>query len=385
MNTIKKISKFRLLYLCFVIAMFFIDFSMKGCYFLFLLLIDCFMHFHQFNKYFDTRWLVVQLFSFLYYLFAWITGLLPLGYSSIVYPIIVIPLLYIYGCWFGQIIHEQDIHRVVFFAALCVALIPLISVFKDIIQNGFVVDYRNVQLTGSNVEKVATGIGTLLVILSAFIVSFWFPINSREKWLYSILAILALICGLRVQTRSQIITIGVVLIVFFWYNRKNLFVSSSNKIRNTIILIAFSGIAIWAYNYYSESLLIMDRFQSEDMATGNTRTELATLVFKQIPKYPFGGNPTNHYAHNLWLDAARVAGILPSLLLLIISISSIKDTIRITRSNNCLLVTKQLFLAITVAYIVSMSVEPIIEGAWQMFLSYCFYIGIGNSVRKLYA
>lgn len=221
MYTINKITNARIAFLLFTIALFFIDYSKTGCYFLFLLLIDFMLHFNQFGRYFDPRFGSILLFALLYYFFAWIGGLVPFGYSSIIYPVIMIPLIYLYGRWFGEHILEINLHRVVFYGAFCVALIPLVSVLYNIGQNGFAVDYRNMALMGYDTVTAATGIGEGLVMLSVFLFSFLADFGKKEKWLYTIMAVIAFICGLRIQTRTLVVVCLIVIAICLLFNTMN--------------------------------------------------------------------------------------------------------------------------------------------------------------------
>lgn len=81
------------------------------------------------------------------------------------------------------------------------------------------------------------------------------------------------------------------------------------------------------------------------------------------------------YAHNLWLDCARVAGVIPLLFLLIITvyfICALWKELKISEHDYY----RTIIVVIGVSLLVYMNVEPILEGCPLLFTVFVIILGM---------
>lgn len=105
-------------------------------------------------------------------------------------------------------------------------------------------------------------------------------------------------------------------------------------------------------------------------------------IIKLIPQYPFGNIPYANYAHNLWIDIAKEAGIIPLLLYLAFTILSAVQGIAFFRNKAYHLNDRIFAISVIVAYLLVFCTEPIIEGAPLTFSIFCFVVGGISAVRR---
>lgn len=137
---------------------------------------------------------------------------------------------------------------------------------------------------------------------------------------------------------------------------------------------------------YADELAIIDRFK-ENRAFDNNgsegRFDLAQKNLEGIVNHPFGGLKKGRYAHNLWLDAARVSGWIPATLLIIIAWRCGITTLRIFRNNAMSEYFRIFCVIVTSCLLLYFNTEPILEGAPMLFTYFCLYFGIiVNSYNK---
>ena len=105
--------------------------------------------------------------------------------------------------------------------------------------------------------------------------------------------------------------------------------------------------------------------------------------FKQLFSHPTGWSHLNRYnnpyAHNMWLDIARDAGLMPFIVLIIFTIYSIKDFICIYKQKvdyyNCVL------YSIYITLFISLFMEPIFQGI--PLYAYVFFMMCGIIKQSL--
>ncbi len=101
----------------------------------------------------------------------------------------------------------------------------------------------------------------------------------------------------------------------------------------------------------------------------------AMNVFNNLTQYPYGGMNV-YWAHNLWLDIARVAGIIPLFFIVAFSINNIILASNIWHSHHLKKETVILALSLFIILNVSFFLEPVIEGSPQQFMFYSLLVGL---------
>lgn len=178
---------------------------------------------------------------------------------------------------------------------------------------------RNIPLIGiDNEEGFISGNANNDKIIVPFVVLrvYFYSLGRKKKFLFLIGSFLSVYCAVRVQSRTCIVAILILMLMSLIFNFKGM---SIKKIRLLLIsLIFLIGIVSYIYTTYGDLLIVFDRFETDEVETGGGRIDRLMIVGSKLLDYPLGGMNMNNkigHAHNLWLDCGRVAGIIPLLLL----------------------------------------------------------------------
>lgn len=112
-----------------------------------------------------------------------------------------------------------------------------------------------------------------------------------------------------------------------------------------------------------------------------SRWNTKVIYFQNMLTYLFGGNNIRDklgagYAHELWLDTYDTAGLIPFIILVIITIHSIKSVYKIIKRKGLPFEIRGMILSFLTVSLAAFFVEPIIEGCPMVFFSFCYIQGI---------
>ena len=127
---------------------------------------------------------------------------------------------------------------------------------------------------------------------------------------------------------------------------------------------------------------IGDSEQGENTVGG--RSQKWELAVKSIVTDPWGWDLSRFgYAHNLWLDVARVSGIFALIPLVLFSVSSIKLFLmsfkRLKQESFLRIFTFVFFIGIGLVFFV----EPIMDGMYLLFFTFCLFVGFLAGIMPL--
>jgi len=381
MNTIKLFIK-KEFFLLFLLLVFLIDPFSKGiyvCYIIILFLLSKF----SFLKYkLDGKVFLLLLFSIFYSLFYSIN---PIGGAQMIFIYALAPFaFYITGRYFSMNYSSETILYFLFlFFAIGYSFIPALSIIKHIFENGFASD-RNLSLIWDNnyimsATLIAAHFTLNMSCLGAVFVQKTNKFESRIKIIMLVTLIISLFCILRVASRTQLLVTLITFIVSVFYLFPKL---PSNRKISLLSAIFISVIVFIAFYFlYSDSVIFNTFNERNDneqyVMSGSGRTNIWLMSIGNVFSKPSGwSNLGMGYAHNLWLDVSRVAGILPFLSLIIFTIlciSLIYNIIKRSPDNHFFNIT---VLTYFVGFMTVFFVEPVIEGMLAFFLIYCLFIGI---------
>ena len=157
-----------------------------------------------------------------------------------------------------------------------------------------------------------------------------------------------------------------------------------------LVLLFIAVFVMWLDLFHIQELLAnsaLGRRETTAVATSsvaqNLRWTYAGDILRLLPKYPFGGVEYDHYAHNLWVDIAREAGIIPFILYILFAISAIKEGIVYYRDNSNKIINKIFILSILITYLLVFFTEPIMDGSPISFSLFCFALGGVSALNKM--
>lgn len=169
--------------------------------------------------------------------------------------------------------------------------------------------------------------------------------------------------------------------------------SVGDAIKNLLVvcLVLFLILFLYQKNVFNlkntfEDSYMAHRFKYQSVAEDDKATRWVYYA-SHFSQGIFGGNKISissgyGYAHNLWLDVFDQAGLIPFLMLLVLSFSSVAQGIRTAFSVSRY---EGLYAAsFFVIYFSQFFIEPILQGSPYFFISFVFITGLFNSLNKAY-
>ena len=344
------------------------------------------------GRFYDKETLLLMLFSLSYALVLVLNRGLEPGIGTLLKYLFVPILCYQAGKYFVE--HSKNNKSFIdnlLILLFAFSFIVFLSMAKDINEVGYISTTRNVAIIGEGDDvKNATGINAILsvwIVMVGFV--FYrtqYAIENKRKILVILISIIAIAFTLRLVSRTGLVLVGASSLSVIIYNFRRY--SNKSKLK-LIVLVAVVVIGIVYFIANNEELLIAynDRADSEEFgaSTGGGRTQAWGYYGSMILDYPMGDMPNQHefnYAHNYFLDVAKVSGIAPLILIVFFTISVLRNLKQLLFNENISIFIRNLILVLNIAFYMVFMVEPIIEGCFSLFMLYTFTCGINNRFNK---
>jgi len=285
------------------------------------------------TKSFDTNALVILFFGIIYSLFEFLN--LPKGIQYVVIESIFPVTFYLVGkeLVIGKM-KQIQIMNLLIALALVFSLPSLLSVLKTLATSGFIAKQREVPniWTGSLMTATnASGYLIYLLVLPGIIIATKKDMSLKTKLLLTFVFLVTLICSFRLGSRTCLVLATVSILLGLAQ-----LVISNNLFKNIKLMFVLAVLIFLAINYLKIDLkadylsTLGDRLNDKNtssISTGGNRTGLWSTAIQKMIKNPLGWD--GYYAHNTWLDIARVGGILSLLLFMINNFICIKNLIKL--------------------------------------------------------
>ncbi len=350
----------------------------------YLLAIFIFMDYKQLKKSLDTDFTLLALFTFSYAIFY--TFNLDLG-TQFIFIYAFIPLaFYLLGkllVWKAD--NVKQLFMMSLFLGIFFSFIALISVLLNIAEQGFVSLERSVPYIWGGIPPAATVMATYFLFnmcIPAILISRFKETGLLVKIFLFVVFLLSVYCVLRLGSRTQLAIGLFTLIASLLY----IVTKQSAKKNILIFILIFVGVnfGLSRFDLNSKSDLMTSfssRMESKSHGAGTAggRSQRWEKSLVNLWEEPLGWDYQEFgHSHNLWLDVARVSGILPFLLLVAFSIRSFINTRKVIIKNPGNIALNNLIIAFSLAIFLQFFVEPIFEGVFHLFVFYCLFQGIIN-------
>lgn len=166
------------------------------------------------------------------------------------------------------------------------------------------------------------------------------------------------------NSRRIIFTVFLLLIIFY--------IAYSNNLFGLQTLFTNSGLYRRIYVYDVESL------------QANVRWERQWYMLTHLFSYPFGADELSYYTHNMWLDIARVAGLIPFVLSLVMTIYMVKSIRNAIKSDLLKYEKRILLFSVSTGIFMLFFVEPILEGMPSFFLAFVMVAAMADKTLRLF-
>lgn len=333
------------------------------------------------RRYIDSYALWLLFFSITYVCLSYINGACQ-GFSSLLVNGLPWFFYYIFGKYIIDIYNEEkSLLNFILYSVLVMSLITQLSIIYKISSTGMIVDpTRNFYYLGTAEDELMNSTTALakispsLVGLSAiFIVKDY----KFQRILFAVICLITLLGSVNTLTRGPIVVCAFTFIIMaLVYFRKH-----TGKL---ILLFAVVSILLYLLlNSTSFSGDIISGFagRNEDgsASTMGDRTFRWASGIHDLFIYPFGWwTKENSYylMHNMWLDIAKMSGIVPFAILVVLSIKMFFNNLSLIKTNKTAI--PYLLLALNLCVCVSNFQEPITDGLVVGFL--CMVWGMTNAL-----
>lgn len=342
----------------------------------------------------SMNFIILVLFSITYAIISCIHGLGSLS-------LIVVPWVSYY---LGAIIckeqkSENKIINCILAIAVGFAVHAILNFIYALIVSG---GGRNTIDIWTNESTAATVQGTLLVMIESLLCYIlMYEKNIKRRIVLIALFVASVLYNIKIGTRTTllicfIVTVGVIIL--------NLVMSKEKEKKKMlkkigIIVIIISVVImliciIYALDIFNMQEKINDielvkRFinRQETNNSDSDRIKAIIAALSQTFDHPFGGDKMHigkiKYAHNLWLDVNRVAGLIPFILIIIYTVLIIKNIIIILKSKEFSKSYKTLVFSIYLGVLINFAVEPILESATYIFIMFCMINGMVDTKLEM--
>ena len=304
---------------------------------------------------------------------------------SFIFSILFAPTaFYRLGRFLMKTIQVEEHRQKMLIFVIGVYLLPLfLLTAQDMALTGLINDSRQMLLDMGDEDSLNATIYGLMASAGIGCIGAVFA-KQQNKWLkmgHILVAVLSLLSVIHLVNRTGLVICAACLFVGFALSTR------MNISKMLPILLVFIVVGI----FLSESGILGsdvseayadrdDRNDDANSANAGGRTELWLDAIGNLFVSPLGWK-LESYAHNLWLDIARVGGWLaffPFVKATIAYMMKVKTTLRNGGENGTLM----LLLSVNVAMLLNASVEPVIDGSF-MFFSLLMLVW-GMTVQCLY-
>lgn len=334
------------------------------------------------KKWWDGLTVSLLLFSLFYGLMIIMNGKVNSNFNLFSYMITPVAF-YRFGRWSMNIFKEEKSRqKFLMFSIFLYLLYFLILTFKDISLVG-IVNPTRVLLgdLGDDHAKAATLYGLMASVgIGCIGVVFAKKENFGLRMGFIALALLALLGVIHLVNRTGVVIFVICIVFSFFISTK----FNISKIFGALFILLVLGFLVVQLGLVDQSVL--DAYaQREESATSDVssmggRSDMWLSAIGDMFVNPFGWNPIGYtFAHNMWLDIARVAGLLALIPFLVTTILHCKNLFKLLRSKY-LSNFAVIILSINIAMLLSSFVEPVIDGS---LLFFCLLMMIWGVTKTL--
>lgn len=312
-------------------------------------------------------------------------------YEIVIYQLLTFPVFaYVLGKSFSSAAPSELMVSVGLFSiSIAIALLPISVAFDSIAAEGFAEGGRSLYADMFGVDISATVLGGLLTLAisqSAAIVSGGLKSRKTSFAIGLAMAMVLIVVALRLGSRTQVTIFVACLVIGFLLNTTG-YLAVWKRIGVAIIaasLLASAGDLVPSFLESDVGAHFRDRVGDArfGVETVGGRTERWAFALTSMVGQPMGWSLTaGGYAHNLWLDAARVSGWIGLFALVVFTAAHLLAVHRILRDVENNQIKTSFVLAFVAANMLFM-LEPIMDGFLYVFYAYCAVAGMAIGLRS---
>lgn len=278
-------------------------------------------------------------------------------------------------------LNPREITRVLTLIGILFAIPGILTVGSVLTSSGFIAEERSVPNFWTGSSMLATNAATYFIftlVLPGILLTSTKTFKYWHKALLIGIYVITLLCSFRLGSRTLLALTALSMVVGF----AQVLVSQSliNNIRyiTVSIIVVFLFLRFAPIDMDAEYLSVLgDRLQdgnASSVGTAGNRSQLWSDAIEKMQKYPLGWQ-SGHFAHNTWLDIARIAGVIPLAIFIVLNFVSFKFLIRVFDLRPEFRGLTATFTLYTFAILLILFGEPIIVGNFYVICMYFFLLG----------
>lgn len=230
------------------------------------------------------------------------------------------------------------------------------------------------------VSKTATLYGLVSAIGLAGLPVCFFCRDFRYKWynvIYVVIGLLSLLVAIHLVNRTglAILLLATIIVIVL---------KSDCNIFKLLLYTTLTIIVLYVIVDYINIEIIdayVSRNEESDISGGGGRFWRWSDALLKMWRYPLGWINNrytyNDYCHNMWLDFARQAGLIPFTSFTALTIKSVVTLYRILKMEKSAFTF--LLVSLNLCLFLACSMEPVMEGCAFVLFFYCIILGIQDS------
>ena len=297
-------------------------------------------------------------------------------------------IFYIYGKYVVDKLRELKLIALFFAVSILLFSIVLyVSAFQSIRQEGFVNITRSFSIWGrvgeqDSLSATLYGLVASLGLVGLSVVFTRTALTKSVKGMFLLLFAFSMLTVLHLVNRTGIVIATACVFCVSVY-------CSQGRIWRFLIV----GLLVFMLVLFLMESNVIDQNVIDAYTNRNEGDSSVTSAggrwdrwidgFQNIFRYPLGWDieaPQYGYAHNLWIDIARISGILPFFVFLIVTLISFGNLIKLLKLKDMTMVP--LLLGLNICFFLSSFVEPVIESIPLYFYLYLMLWGVQNAVLR---
>lgn len=319
-----------------------------------------------YKQWWDGAGIALLLFSIFYAAMVILSGQVKSGFLTISYLISPVAF-YRFGRYLMTEYRTDNVRfRLLLFMAYAYLLNVFVLTAVDISVVGIINEDRMLLGTSTSDDALAATLYGLMTSVGIGCIGACFAKGQKifVRFLYFILVILSLLTVIHLVNRGGLVILIMCLATSLLINYRR------SVVKLVLVIIA---LAIGAFLLLKFGLLngeVLDAYEERNVVggygveTAGGRTDLWLRSIRNLLRHPMGWQQ-EFYAHNLWIDVARIGGWMSLIPFLVSTFAILYRQMYLVRRRN-----SQFILALAVlnmALLLAAFIEPVIEGSMSFF------------------
>lgn len=353
----------------------------NNVYLLFAFSVLCWITIPQ-NKWWDGMSISLFIFSVFYGLMVIMNGKVNSNFNLFSYMIAPVAFYRFGRQSMNMFKEDKSRQKFLIFSILLYLGYYFLLTFKDIAIVGIVNPTRKLLGDIGDDHAMAATLYGLMASVGIGCIAAVF-VKKENFWIrlgFIVLSLLSMLCTIHLVNRTGVVILAMCVAISFFVSTK---FNVPKMVGSLFILLILVFVIIqtgWVDQSVLEAYAQREESSTSDFSSMGGRLYMWLSAFESLFTSPFGWEPVGYtFAHNMWLDIARMAGLLAFIPFLIVTILHGINLLKLFH-NRYITNFTAIIISLNVAMLLSSFVEPVIEGSLLFFCILMMIWGITKSL-----